>query len=162
MRTSLAILIALLIRLTFTHGMVQAQEPEATGIQRPQVVRFEAVHVFIDSGNTPLSAYQFKLSDSQDRVQIVGVENGEHAAFGDAPFYDRETIGRLNADHVIVAGYSTLEAAKLPTGKTRIATVHLRVPGTAKVDYQLQLIAAADADGKNIQATLSHQTGSEP
>ena len=149
MRYALAILLAIVVRLAFTQRPAVAQEDVAL---KP---RFEAVHVYVDSGGSPLGAYQVQLSDRQGRVQVVGVENGEHAAFGKAPFYDRTAVNQGKADRIIIAAYSTLPADQLPTGKTRMATVHLRVMGQAPADYQIKLIAAADAAGNDINATVS-------
>ncbi len=157
---------ALLITTLLVGGTVLGLNV-ATGLQPEPIeppTRFEAVHLFVDSADTPLSAYQVQLDDAHGRVQVVGVENGEHAAFGAAPFYDRTAVNQRRADRIIIAAYSTLAPEQLPTGRTRLATVHLRVTGEAPVEYRTQLIAAADAAGVPIAARLTFQVqrGSQP
>src|SRR6185295_2413242 len=50
--------------------------------------RFEAVDVYVDSGGKPLGAYQIELKAASGDVKAVGIEGGEAAAFGQAPYYD--------------------------------------------------------------------------
>ncbi|HUW33059.1 MAG TPA: hypothetical protein VM223_15730 [Planctomycetota bacterium] len=132
-------------------------------------VRFTAVDVFIDSKDQPLAAWQIELTAKPDRtdtgradtgvrpyndVKIVGIEGGEHAAFKEPPYYDPAA---LNRNRVILAAFSTGQT--LPTGRTRVARVHVQVSGTP--EYQIKLIVAASADGKEIQATAAVGQGDE-
>lgn len=156
MRYLLAIALVLVIRGTLLQSRAMALD------EAQPVTRFEAVHVSIDSGDAALGAYQVQLSDPHGRIQVVGVENGQHAAFGEAPFYDRQAVNQGRADRIIIAAYSTLPAEQLPTGSTRVATIHLQVTGDSPVNYQVQLIAAADADGNKINASVNIQPGTQP
>ena len=122
--------------------------------QQPGTVRFETVAVYIDSAG-PLAAWQFELSERNGSMTVVGVENGDSAAFGDAPYYDLGAVSRGSADRIIVADFSLADEPDLPTGSTRVATVHVQLSGRADPDYQLRLIAAGDADGRPMQATIS-------
>ncbi len=123
-------------------GSGLAQEPAP--VER---VRFEAVDVFVDSGERPLAAYQFRLVDRSGRARIVGVEGGEHAAFRDAPRHDPRA---LMGGTIIVAAFDTGE--DLPVGRTRVARLHFEVRGERAdgPDYHVELEAAAASDETKI------------
>lgn len=55
--------------------------------------RFVAIDIFLESAE-PVAAWQFEFGNPDGPMKIVGVENGESAAFGDAPYYDREAVRR--------------------------------------------------------------------
>jgi len=112
--------------------------------------RFEAVDVFVDTAEAPLAAWQFELTAARGRVEIVGVEGGEHRAFADPPYYDPAA---LQHDRVIIAAYDTGD--DLPTGKTRIARLHLYVQGAGDPEYAVRLDVAAGSDGAEIPATVT-------
>src|SRR5512140_2968924 len=77
--------------------------------------RFGAVDIYVDSGSTPLAAYQLEFTATNGVAKIVGIEGGEHTAFRQPPFYDPKAIQH---ERVILAGFSTADAAGLPIGKT--------------------------------------------
>ena len=117
-------------------------------------VRFAPVHIYLDSGDKPLAAYQFELKATTGRIKIVGVEGGEHAAFKEAPYYDPAALAK---DRIIIAAFNT--GRDLPRGRTRIATVHLQILGDAEPEYELDLTVAADADGRKLPAKLTLERG---
>ncbi|MEM7501333.1 MAG: hypothetical protein AAF417_04795 [Pseudomonadota bacterium] len=121
--------------------------------------RFVAVDIYL-SVDEPLAAWQFELGDANGVTQIVGVENGEHAAFGDAPYYDRDAIDAGHSERVIVADFS-LDAG-LPSGRVRIATLHLLVDGEPQ--FELTLMTATARDGSPLEASiaLESETRSRP
>jgi len=119
-------------------------------------VRFAPVHIYLDSGDTPLAAYQFELRATTSSVKIVGVEGGEHPAFHNAPYYDPAALAN---NRIIIAAFST--GADLPKGRTRIATIHLQIPGDAEPEYELKLAVAADANGRECPAELTLETGED-
>lgn len=119
-----------------------------------QAVRFSVVNIIVDA-EEPFAAWQFELTERRGRMTIVGVENGSSAAYSDAPFYDREAIRLGTADRVIVADYSLAPAASLPSGKIRIASIHVRLSGSAEPEYQLRLMALADSTGQPMDAQIS-------
>lgn len=127
----------------------------------PQIVetdtRFETLDIYIESSE-PLAAWQFELREVSGRMRVVGVENGETAAFAKAPYYDLAAVGEGTADRIIVADYSVSQAAELPTGRNRLATIHIRIEGTAEPDYVLNLMAAGGANGEPIQADINFDT----
>jgi hypothetical protein len=114
--------------------------------------RFVAVDVFVDSGPTPLAAYQVEFTGTTaagGSVTLVGVEGGAHPALAAAPYYDPKALA---GGHIIIAAFTT--AADLPSGKTRVARLHLRVEG-ATPNYAATLVTAGDAAAKPIPATVS-------
>ncbi|MHC4519851.1 MAG: hypothetical protein ACYTAS_14780 [Planctomycetota bacterium] len=117
-------------------------------------VRFAPVHIYLDSGSQPLAAYQFELKATKGQIKIVGVEGGEHGAFGEAPYYDSAA---LMQDRIIIAAFNT--GPDLPAGRTRIATIHLQIAGDIVPEYELEPMVAADADGKEIAAELTLERG---
>ncbi len=117
-------------------------------------VRFAPLHIYLDSGNKPLAAYQFELKAAAGQIKIVGVEGGQHKAFGDAPYYDPAALAN---DRIIIAAFNT--GSELPKGRTRIATIHLQIIGDAEPDYELKLAVAGDADANEIPAKISFEKG---
>lgn len=117
-------------------------------------VRFSPLHIYVDSGNQSLAAYQFELKATAGQIKIVGVEGGEHKAFNEAPYYDPAALAK---DRIIIAAFNT--GSELPKERTRIATIHLQIIGEVEPDYELKLIVAADEDGKEIPAKISYEKG---
>jgi hypothetical protein len=117
-------------------------------------VRFAPLHIYIDSGNSSLAAYQFELKATTGQIRIVGVEGGRHDAFKEAPYYDPAALAN---DRIIIAAFST--GSNLPKGRTRIATIHLQIIGDAEPEYELKLTVAGDADGKEIPAEITFEKG---
>ncbi len=109
--------------------------------------RFCAVDIFIDSKGAPLAAWQIEFAATNGVAKIVGIEGGESGSFLNPPFYDPKAIQN---DHVIIAAFSTAPVTKLPTGKTRVATIHLQISGTIQPQFELKLQAASDANGNRI------------
>jgi hypothetical protein len=122
-----------------------AAQPQGQG------VRFQAVHVSVESGDQPLAAYQLDLRASIGNVRIVGIEGGEHPAFADPPYYDPAAI---QGDRVIIGAFSTAHADTLPAGRTRIATIHVQLTGDRQPEYKAELSVAATADGDAIPGRL--------
>src|SRR4030043_482331 len=129
----------------------QSEQEYSTG--RPGV-RFAPLHIYIDSGNSSLAAYQFEMKAAAGQIKIVGVEGCQHKAFKEAPYYDPAALAK---DRIIIAAFST--AGNLPKGRTRIATIHLQIIGDAEPQYELKLIVAADADAKEIPAEITFEKG---
>jgi hypothetical protein len=133
-------------------------------------VRFAPLHIYLDSGERPLAAFQFELVCSvpvraseenasrrhyERQVKIVGVEGGSHEVFSKTPpYYDPAALAK---DRIIIAAFSTQR--DLPNGRTRVATIHLQILGDAQPQYELKLMVAADADGKEIPAEISFEKG---
>ena len=119
-------------------------------------VRFAPLHIYLDSGNRSLAAFQFELKATTGQIEIVGVEGGKHKAFSEAPYYDPAALAK---DRIIIAAFNT--GKDLPTGRTRIATIHLQITGEADPEYELNLTVAGDADGKEIPAKITFEKGEQ-
>ena len=120
---------------------------------------FAFVDVFVDPGGKPLAAYQFELRATSGEVTLVGVEGGEHAAFAKPPYYDPTAL--LN-DRVVIAAFNTASAEQLPSQKTRVARLMVRVGGD-KPKYDVKLHVAASADAKPVaDAHVSILEGAAP
>lgn len=130
-------------------GAQPAQEAAAA-------VRFATLEVYVESAE-PLAAWQFELTESTGAMAVVGVENGDSAAYPEAPHYDRAVMERASADRIIVADYSLAARDELPSGRTRVATVHVRLTGTRAPDFELQLTAAGNAEGERITAAAIYE-----
>ena len=122
-----------------------------------QQVHFTAVDIYVDSKNVALAAYQLEFSGQGDRVRIAGIEGGAHDAFKIPPFYDPKA---MQQERVILAAFNTAHAAQLPTGSTRVATVHLQYWGPQPPTFSLKLHTASDSAGKGIsvKATFAQRT----
>lgn len=145
-----------LLSLIFTGMAITLLAPRIGHASRviESKVRFAPVYIYLDSGSSPLAAYQFELKAIAGKVKIVGVEGGEHAAFQEAPYYDPAALAN---DRIIIAAFNT--GRDLPTGRTRIATIHLQITGAAEPQYRLELAVAGDADGGKLWAELTLEMG---
>lgn len=120
-------------------------------------VRFEALDVFVDSGDHQLAAWQLEMASRTAGAEIVGIEGGEHPAFRKPPYYDPQAMHR---NHVILAAYHT--GRDLPSGRSRVARVHLQLTGPGPRDYLTSLTASANADGEQIPARVSIARSESP
>ncbi|HIE96275.1 MAG TPA: hypothetical protein EYG03_25000 [Planctomycetes bacterium] len=127
--------------------VVQLEGPNEV---KADAVRFEAIDVFVDSGNQPLAAYQVELASKTPGVEIVGIEGGEHAAFAEPPYYDSKA---MNNNRVIIAAFTTGE--NLPAGRCRVARIHVQLKGPGVKEYETKLSVSATTDGKPVPAELS-------
>lgn len=112
--------------------------------------RFEAIDVFVDTGIQSLAAWQLELKSTTNDVQIVGIEGGEHPAFQEPPYYDSRA---MNSNRVIIAAFSTDE--NLPSGRSRVARIHVQVRGPGARTWMSELTTSATADGTRIPAEIS-------
>lgn len=148
MRTLVAIL------LCFVAARVSAQAPAADAR-----ARFHAVDIYVDSGATPLAAYQIDLCVTNGAAKIVGIEGGESPAYHEPPYYDPKA---MEHERVIIAAFSLMPAAGLPHGRTRVATVHFESRDATAPQFRVKLEAAADARGARIAAAPSLQETRNP
>ena len=151
----IAVVMALLAVVALAQAPVDVEAPPAE--QPAAASRFGYVDLFVDAADQPLAAYQLEFEATAGDVKIVGVEGGQHAAFKQAPYYDPEAMQR---ERVILAAFSTADAAELPVGKTRVATIHLQTSGDIEPQYAIKLVTSATAEGAETPATLSIEKGS--
>lgn len=114
------------------------------------VVYFVPVAIFIDSGDMSLGVYQVEIKAIAGNIKIVGVEGGEHKAFKEPPYYD---TAALMQDRIILAKFCTDN--DLPTGKTKVATLHMQVTGNVLPEYEVIVTVVGDSEGKAINATVT-------
>jgi len=115
----------------------------------PPAARFRPVQLYIDSGSQPLAAYQVEIVVASGDARIVGIEGGEPPAFRSAPYYDPAA---LKGGRIIIAAFNTGD--QLPSGKVRVATLHMEESGPGTPVYQATLMAAATSNGKPIDARV--------
>jgi hypothetical protein len=61
----------------------------------------------------------------------------------------------MQHERVIIGAFSTATADKLPTGKTRVATIHLQTTGEQTVQCEAKVKTAATTNGKKITVTVT-------
>ena len=113
-------------------------------------VRFVPVDLWGDPGEQPLAAYQVEIRYDAERVRVVGIEGGAHAAFATPPHYDPKG---MSGGRITLAAFST--AGELPTGRTRLARLHLQVEGASEPDLSVALVAAGAATGARARIDVS-------
>jgi hypothetical protein len=150
--------------MALTYSQDNDARPEEPPVQHVQMeipgpddiaqntTRFEAIDVFVDSGNQRLAAWQLELNSTATDVQIVGIEGGEHPAFEEPPYYDKRA---MNNNRVIIAAFSTGD--NLPSGRSRVARIHVQVRGPGARTWLSELTTSATADGTRIPAEISLQ-----
>jgi hypothetical protein len=119
--------------------------------------RFRPLAVFVDTGNTPLAAYQIEITVGapEPTAKIVGVEGGDADAFRAAPYYDPAA---LQGGRIIIAAFTT--DADPPRGRVRVATLHLFEPAGCVPTYQAWLVVAVDgATLHDAEATVTLEPG---
>src|SRR5258708_35576134 len=67
-------------------------------------IRVRALDLFVDSGSSPLAAYQLKCLATNGVVSITGIERREHLAFTPPPHPDRKS---MQHEPVILAASNT-------------------------------------------------------
>jgi hypothetical protein len=148
--TKFTTLLTVVLALFFHASSAAANAAEDWRMTGDKGPRFLTLEVFVDSGTTPLAAYQVTVKATQGDVKIAGVEGGESPVFSEPPHYDPKA---LQKNHVILAAFSTKPAADLPRGKTRVATIHLQVTGKTEPKFSATLATAGTVDGTKINAT---------
>ena len=152
-------LLVLLLTLPIL-GLQDAQDrvPREADQMPPPSIRFEPMHVFIDSGDLPLAAYQLVIEAPAKSMRIVGIEGGAHAAFAEPPYYDPKA---MQQERVVIADFSLASAEHLPRGRTRIATIHVLISGGDQPHLTTTLKVAATVDGQNIMADIEVIPGAD-
>jgi hypothetical protein len=149
-----------------------AADRAAPPIADPQVFRFVAVDVVVETDGTPLAAYQIQVLATDLQAKLTGVEggdktvNGEPGVFAEPPKYDPAalagTAGRgeeagapQHGDRVIIAALSTRPAAELPRGAVRVARLHWMLPSRVNINtLKATVMAAADSQAERINVKV--------
>lgn len=149
-------LVALLGAQEPTTTTTWSTEPTTTPALTPGA-RFTSVDLFVDPHGSALGAYQLEFIADPARVTLVGIEGGDHPAYQQPPYYDPKA---LSGNRVILAALST--APELPTARTRVATLHLRVTGESdQPTYQVKMEVAGNREGKPIPADVTVGQGAK-
>ncbi len=122
-----------------------AQDASWKAVQRGP--RFAVLDLLIDSGGTPLGAWQVDIVAKRGNVKIVGVEGGEHPAFAEPAHYDPKALQR---DHIRLAAFAVAKPQDLPSARTRVASIHIQIEGQTGPEFAVKLETAGDASGKVI------------
>lgn len=136
---------------TASDGRPSMTELQNLGSHSTGNVVFDAIDIFVESGEEPLAAYQIEFLSESEGVIFVGVEGGGHPAFARAPYYDPAA---MNNNRVILAAFNAGE--DLPSGRVRVARVHVSMqqsPGSRR--FQTTLMASATREGREIPADIS-------
>lgn len=144
-------LLLCLYALVASFATQEPQQPPAQAQQPQTAGGFVVKDVWVDAGVHTLGAWQFEFAITGN-ARIVSLEGGDHAAFAAAPYYDPAA---LQKGRIVVAAFST--DAALPTGRTRVARLHLLVDAGVEPRYAAVLQACADGDGKVLDATVAVQ-----
>ncbi len=121
-------------------------------------VRFAALDIVVDS-RAPFAAWQAELDDDTGNLVIVGVENGDSAAFDKPPYYDLAAVDSGIADRLILASYSLAAIDDLPQGPTRVATVHVMIRGDIDPQLHLKIVAGPDGETVDANARIEYDKG---
>jgi len=116
--------------------------------------RFATVDIFVDSAKEQLAAWEMEFKATAGQIEIVGIERGDNADFQDPPYYDPAA---LKGNRIIVGAFDL--APQLPSGKIRVARLHLHISGPQKPIYAVNLVVAGDREGKPIAAQASFSEG---
>lgn len=119
----------------------------STAFAVPDVpLTFKPFDLWLDTGTNELVAYQIEITYDAQAIRIVGLEGGNTPAFVKAPYYDRKG---LQGGRIIVAAFTTKDEG-LPTGRMRIARIHVAVSGEA-AQPKAELMTAAGKDGSRMK-----------
>jgi hypothetical protein len=99
-----------------------------------------------------LAAYQLKISDEKAAVKILSVEGGEHASFAQPPNFDGKAI---QSDVIKIAAFSLDAREKLPSGRVRVASLHVEIGPGLTPDWKAVVETAAGPGGTKISAAVS-------
>jgi hypothetical protein len=131
-------------------GSERIARGDSSNAASADVVYFVPVAVFVDSGDMSLGVYQVEIKAIAGDIKIVGVEGGEHKAFKEPPYYD---TAALMQDRIILAKFCTDD--DLPTGRTKVATLHMQVTGDVIPEYEVIVNVIGDSEGNAIDATVT-------
>jgi hypothetical protein len=127
-------------------GLALGQGGGAPAEAQSSPTRFQAYDLLIDPKGKPLAAYQIEIAAEKGQVKIAGIEGGEHPAFRHPPAYDPKA---MQQDHVMLAALSTEPPDKLPSGKTRVAVLHVMITGDPP-EFAVKCRAAGSAAAEKI------------
>lgn len=147
-RRSTAWILSLLLLFSQPHCLLAAEVDPLALRSAPQG-RFESVDIWLDSGASPLAAYQLEVTFSSRAIKLVGVEGGDAPAFRDPPHFDPRALQR---DRVVLAAFSLRPPLQLPVGSARIARLQVFVPAHVSAEARITLVTASDPERRILAA----------
>lgn len=150
MKRALAFVVAACALLVVALGLAGSRAIAPAPACEQDEPRFAAYDVWIDSGSAPLAAWQVEIVAPDGRVKLAGVEGGDPGAFEAPPYYDPKALAR--GERIVLAAFDTGSA--LPSGRTRVARLHVEVQGAAEPRFEARIVAVADAEGRAIDARV--------
>jgi len=126
----------------------------AGAVEQSPPAHFGTVDLYVDSATRPLAAWQIEFKATAGQIEIVGIERGDNAEFHDPPYYDP---AGLKSNRIVVGAFDL--APQLPSGKIRVARLHLHISGAQQPIYAVNLVVAGDQEGKPIAAQASFSEG---
>lgn len=105
-------------------------------------MRFVTYELFVDPAGESLAAWQVRFEDPTGATKLVGVEGGNDASFGDAPFYDPKA---LQGGAVVLAAFDAAGAG--PRTETLVARVHVAITGDQDPEFNLTAEVVASPNG---------------
>lgn len=124
----------------------------AATILSTRAAEFAVFDVYVDSRGEPLAAYQVKISDQNAAIKIVSVEGGKHPSYTEAPKFDPKAIQR---NVIKIAAFSVDRREKLPTGRVRVASLHVEIGPGLTPAWKAVVETAARPGGGKIKAEVS-------
>lgn len=124
--------------------------PDDVAADPAAAIRFAALEVVFDTGDAELAAWQVELEDPTGRATILGVEGGRPEAFRETPYHDRRALGR---GRIVLAACQP--RGPLPSGRARVALLHVRVEGPGEPDFRFRGTVAAERDGTRFDARVT-------
>lgn len=61
----------------------------------------------------------------------------------------------MQRDQVVIAAFNTADADRLPTGRTRVASIHVQIIGDANPEFVVRLKTAATVQGEKVSASAT-------
>lgn len=138
--------------------VIGAQGAAPRKAQKAELAHFTAIDVTINPRGNSLAVYQLRIKLVRGAMKVVGVESGDGAFAAKPPYYDRKALDKPDAEEIVIAMFVTADNAKLPIGKTRVATIHLMTRDEGVPAFEAKLETAAGPDGKPFAADMEIRT----
>ena len=150
MKRALVLLVFVFAIASAVLGLASSRTASANDASAPGDERFTAYDVWIDSGAAPLAAWQVEIAATDGRARLVGVEGGDPGAFAAPPYYDPKALA--SGERIVLAAFDTGSA--LPSGRARVARIHVLVEGPVEPRLSARIVAAADSEGRALEARV--------
>ena len=129
-------------------------DPNIAG-NKADLSHFTAFDVTIDPRGNSLAVYQLRIKLARGAMKVVGVESGDGVFAAKPPYYDRKALDKPDAEEIVIAMFVTADNARLPVGKTRVATIHLMTRDEDVPAFKSKLETVAGPDGIPFAADLT-------